>query len=214
MKYYPPQHKQNKFHCPHCRVYAAQNWLPVFFEPNASSNFVESSTLGISECSHCEEKSYWYKERLVDPPDVAAPPPHDDLPEDCKLDYEEARNIFASSPRASAALLRLCVQKLLVHLGGNGKHINTDIKELVEKGLPLLVQQALDYCRVVGNNSVHPGEIDVNDSPDIAASLFDMINFIVQDRITRPKEIQALYHRLPESARKSIEQRDNTSGTT
>lgn len=81
------------------------------------------------------------------------------------------------------------------------------------KGLPILVQQALDYCRVVGNNSVHPSEININDSPDIAASLFDMINFIVEDRITKPNQIQALYDRLPENAKDAIQERDNTSST-
>ena len=85
------------------------------------------------------------------------------------------------------------------------------IKKLVKEGLPILVQQALDYCRVIGNNSVHPGEININDSPDIAASLFDMINFIVEDRIAKPREIQALYDRLPESAKDSIQKRDSTS---
>jgi hypothetical protein len=85
---------------------------------------------------------------------------------------------------------------------------NDDIKYLVEKGLPILVQQALDYCRVIGNNSVHPGEININDSPDIAATLFEMINFIVEDRIAKPKQIEAFYNGLPEGARKAIEKRD------
>ena len=135
------------------------------------------------------------------------------MPESCKLDYKEARDVFVHSPRASAALLRLCVQKLLSHIGGKGKNIDSDIKELVNQGLPTLVQQALDYCRVVGNNSVHPGEININDSPDIASSMFEMINFIVQDRITKPKEIQALYDRLPENAKKAIQKRDSNIET-
>lgn len=211
MKYYPPKHKEEKFHCPQCRVYAAQSWLRIYSSESALSSSLEKNNLiDICVCAHCEQKSYWYKEHLIDPLEAAVPPPHEDLPENCKIDYEEARAIFAHSPRASAALLRLCVQKLLLHLGGKGKNINTDIKELVDKGLPVLVQQALDYCRVVGNNSVHPGEINVSDSPDIAASLFDMINFIVQDRITRPKEIQALYNRLPENAREAVQKRDST----
>jgi hypothetical protein len=95
------------------------------------------------------------------------------------------------------------------HLGETGKNINDDIKSLVSKGLSALVQKALDYCRVVGNNAVHPGEIVINDTPDVAMKLFSMINFIVEDRITKPKEIEALYNELPEDSRKQIESRDS-----
>ena len=48
---------------------------------------------------------------------------------------------------------------------------------------------------------VHPGELDINDSPEIAHQLFHMINFIVDDRIARPREIQALYEQLPKVAK-------------
>lgn len=214
MKYYPPEYNKNEFHCPRCGVYAAQRWLDVYSSPiPGSNNIVKNELFDIVECTHCQQESYWYKSHLIDPSETPIPQPHEDLPESCKLDYKEARDVFVHSPRASAALLRLCVQKLLSHIGGKGKNIDSDIKELVNQGLPTLVQQALDYCRVVGNNSVHPGEININDSPDIASSMFEMINFIVQDRITKPKEIQALYDRLPENAKKAIQKRDSNIET-
>lgn len=127
---------------------------------------------------------------MVVPAESTAEPPHPDLPGACKGDYEEARAIFAPSPRGSAALLRLVVQKLMVELGQNGKDLNKDIAALVKAGLPSQIQRMLDYCRVILNNAVHPGEIDVNDSPEIAEKLFSFINLIVEDRITRPKEIE------------------------
>ena len=130
------------------------------------------------------------------------------MPELLLLDFEEARSILAKSPRASAALLRLCVQKLCIELGESGRNINDDIASLVSKGLPIEVQQALDIVRVVGNEQVHPGELDVRDDPALAVELFDLINFIIEDRIRRPKEIKKLYEKLPQSKRDAIEKRD------
>lgn len=148
---------------------------------------------------------------MVVPSEAPVMPPHEDLPESCTEEYNEARDIVARSPRAAAALLRLCLQNLMVELGEKGKNINDDIGSLVKKGLPVEVQQALDYCRVIGNNGVHPGEIELTDNPDIAHSLFDMINFIVEDRISRPKKVAALYRILPEGALKAIEKRDGAT---
>jgi len=133
---------------------------------------------------------------------------HEDLPENCIADYDEARDIVARSPKAAAALMRLCIQKLVANLGEKGNNINDDIGALVKKGLPVQVQQALDYCRVIGNNAVHPGELIIDDNLNIAHSLFEMVNFIVEDRITKPKKIAELYNILPEGALKAVEKRD------
>lgn len=145
---------------------------------------------------------------MLVPGEAPVPPPHLDMPGECIAEYSEARSIVALSPRAACALVRLSLQKLMTVLGEKGKNINDDIGALVAKGLPILVQQALDFCRVVGNNAVHPGEIEINDTPEIAHHLFTMMNFIVEDRISRPKQIQALYSSLPEGARNSIDIRD------
>jgi hypothetical protein len=204
-KYYPPEFSAKQFHCVHCGVFAAQHWSSVYI--NTGGSPVNSGIMAC-KCSHCSYWSFWHNDKLVIPSDAPVEPPHPDLPQDCALDFSEAREIFTKSPRAAAALLRLSIQKLMPHLGEKGANINDDIKSLVSKGLPIAVQQSLDYCRVVGNNAVHPGEIDINDSPEVAQHLFAMINFIVEDRISRPKEIQELYHRLPEAAREAIEKRD------
>jgi hypothetical protein len=147
---------------------------------------------------------------MLVPAEAPVPPAHADMPSECINEYDEARSIVSRSPRAASALLRLALQKLMGVLGEKGKNINDDIGSLVEKGLPIQVQQALDFCRVVGNNAVHPGEIEINDTPEIAHGLFDMMNFIIEDRISRPKHIQSLYSSLPEGARKAIEARDGT----
>jgi hypothetical protein len=136
------------------------------------------------------------------------PLPNPDLPGEIKGDYQEARSIVSRSPRGSAALLRLAIQKLCKELGEPGKNINEDIGSLVRKGLPTRVQRALDVVRVIGNEAVHPGQIEVSDNPAIAASLFRLVNIIAEHMISEPKAIAELYRSLPPDKLKGIEDRD------
>lgn len=205
-EYFPPTHKQAQFNCIHCDVYSHQRWNS--FRHNANGYYEAKADLMFCICDHCKKWSYWHNDRMIVPSEAPVPPAHQDMPEECIDDYNEARDIVTRSPKAASALLRLAVQKLMVALGEKGKKLYEDIGNLVKAGLPVRVQQALDYCRVVGNNAVHPGKIDLNDTPDIAHNLFDMINYIVEDRISRPKHIQNIFDKLPEDARTAIEDRD------
>ncbi len=209
-KYYPPVYKSHQFHCIQCAVYATQSWHNFYYS-SGHGGFTVADDWDFCVCGHCHKWSYWYKKQMIVPSSAPVPPPHVDMPQECLADYDEARDIVAISPRAASALLRLALQKLMTVLGEKGRNINDDIGELVKKGLPVLVQQALDFCRVVGNNAVHPGEIEINDTPEIAHNLFVMMNLIVEERISRPKHIQSLYDKLPEGARKAIEKRDGAS---
>jgi hypothetical protein len=136
------------------------------------------------------------------------------MPDDVAEDFEEARRVFADSPRSSAALLRLAVQKLCIHMGLPGKNLNDDIGQLVRRGLPERTQKALDVVRVIGNNQVHPGNIDVRDNPEVATTLFNLVNLIVESLITMPKRVNAVFDSLPDGAKDQIAQRDGkTTGT-
>ncbi|WP_374518225.1 DUF4145 domain-containing protein [Undibacterium squillarum] len=203
-KYYPPQDQVKQFNCIHCGVFAKQHWGFLTFGYHST----RVSPVTYCQCEHCRELSYWHQSRMIIPAEAPVAPPHPDTPASIVDEYQEARSIFARSPRAAVALLRLAIQKLMPELGEKGENINTDIKSLVAKGLPVQVQQAFDFCRVVGNNAVHPGEINLNDTPEMGQHLFNMINFIVEDRITRPKQIAELYAQLPEPARAAVERRD------
>ncbi|WP_090386643.1 DUF4145 domain-containing protein [Pseudomonas anguilliseptica] len=126
--------------------------------------------------------------RMIYPTCATAPLPHPDMPEDIARDFEEARQVLNHSPRAAAALLRLCVQKICNHLVGKPGGIDEQIGQLVANGLPRRVQQALDSVRVIGNESVHPGSMDLNDTPEVGQVLFRLVNLIIQDCITAPKD--------------------------
>src|SRR5207253_9157908 len=103
-----------------------------------------------------------------------APIAHADMPADVRADYDEAAAIVQRSPRGAGALLRLALQKLMPHLGEKGKNMNGDIASLVASGLDPGMQQALDALRVIGNNAVHPGELDLQDNVETVGSLFGL----------------------------------------
>jgi hypothetical protein len=213
VNYVAPKLKLSSFHCPNCEVFAHQLWYDATYF-RGQFDYPRVPDVTVSLCSHCGKYSIWLGDVLLFPEITGAPLPHPDTPPKVREDYEEARRVFGKSPRSSAALLRLAIQKTCIVLGQPGKNLNDDIGELVKAGLPVAIQRSLDIVRVVGNNQVHPGVLDVRDDPETATRLFELVNVIVEDRIARPKQIDALYMKLPEGARKQIEERDAKAAKT
>lgn len=173
-----------------------------------SSYKLQIENLHVSQCYSCKDISLWKHDVLLHPRERYHVEVNSDLNEDIKKDFEEACTVLDISPRAAAALLRLCIQKICIQLGEAGKSIDKDIKSLVSKGLKPEIQRALDIVRVVGNEAVHPGTIDLNDDRGTAGTLFSLVNRIAYDMISHPKEIAALYNELPAEKIKAIETRD------
>lgn len=181
-----------------------------FFESgkDGSYSFQHLHNVSVSRCFNCKDISIWIHNNIVYPQSGEAPTANPDLPPEIARDYEEASSILNLSPRGAAALIRLAIQKLCKHLGKPGENINADIKSLVADGLDTRVQMALDAVRVIGNNAVHPGQIDLRDDRATAESLFGLLNLIAEKMISEPKHVSEVYASLPESARKAIEKRD------
>ncbi|WP_205910641.1 DUF4145 domain-containing protein [Rhizobium sp. P44RR-XXIV] len=161
-----------------------------------------------SQCHNCNGLHLWLGSKMIYPTSSAAPLANEDTPPEILPDYNEARDILQRSPRGAAALLRLAIQKLCKELGESGKNINADIASLVKKGLDPKIQKALDVLRVVGNEAVHPGTIDLRDDVDTADSLFHFFNLIVEKMISEPKHIDDVYAKLPVDKLKAIDDRD------
>ncbi|HIF9078896.1 TPA: DUF4145 domain-containing protein [Photobacterium damselae] len=208
-----PTLNKKAFICPHCNAFSAMKWQQPCIN---TTHGRYDAPIKLAECHQCERASVWlngkynYPIKLLYPSIITAPLPKPDLPESCKKDYLEAREIATLSPKGAAALLRLCVQNLIIHLGGTGKNINEDIRALVAKGLNPQIQQALDIVRVIGNNAVHPGEINIDDKQETVSALFGLINLIVDSQITQPKQVSALFDSLPDGAKEAIAKRDKT----
>jgi hypothetical protein len=132
------------------------------------------------------------------------------MPHDVKEYYVEARRIVSLSPRSAAALLRVSIEKLVYSILGTkkGKDLNESIGILVRDGLPTQIQQSLDYLRVIGNSAVHPLDLIDTDDYNTAISLFELVNLVVEDRITNPRKVQSYYDTLPQNVKDKIDERN------
>jgi Domain of unknown function (DUF4145) len=230
--YLPPSYKGRRFSCPHCHALTGRTWSAEGVAVRLPSDRSPSSAVEIERCQACGGTTLWLgligggtqiggeylrtnlhltgNPELIWPPTLSAPPANPDLPDGMRRDFEEARSIVDASPRGAAALLRLVIQKLCKDLGATGRDLDADIAQLVdEQDLRPAVQRMLDVVRVVGNNAVHPGQMDLSDDRATATALFELVNRIVDELISEPKRLDALYSQLPEAARQHIEQRDS-----
>ena len=203
--YVPPRFKLTSFNCPFCNAFAGQLWFSSAFYNNGYSLLNDTE---VCFCSHCRKFSIWLNSKMVYPNFAGIEPANSDLIPEIQNDYQEAAEILQRSPRGAAALLRLAIQKLCVQLGEKGIDLNTDIGNLVKKGLPQKVQQSLDTLRVIGNQAVHPGQIELKDDVETASALFRLVNFIAEKLVTEPKEIEEIYQKIPDGKKEQIAKRD------
>ena len=181
-----------------------------------SSRSLRSSLINVvaSLCHSCDGFALWVKDEIVYPKKDSAIIAHEEMPDRIKSDFEEAASIVDRSPRGAAALLRLCIQKIMSDLGATGDDLNKNIASLVKTGLEADIQKALDVLRVIGNNAVHPGQIDLKDDKATAVKLFDLLNLIVERRIATPKKINALFDGLPSGALEEMKSGINQASST
>ena len=211
-KHTAPEFKKAAFNCPHCGAYAHMEWQskePSVYYQATCVNCKEYSLWRVTQVNHSNIFSLPVQGEMLYPDFGSAPLPAEDMPEDVKKDYEEAARIFIKSPRGAAALLRLGLQKLCIHLGEEGKNINADIRSLVMKRkLSGVAIKVADTLRITGNNAVHPGQISDEDFDSLAGNMFGLLNAIVEETITKPKTWNNYYEQLPENARNAAEAQD------
>ncbi|MEV0216126.1 DUF4145 domain-containing protein [Micromonospora sp. ALFpr18c] len=122
--------------------------------------------------------------------------------------YQEAQSVAELSPRSAAGLLRLALQMLVDELVPGPGALDGKIGKLVAQGLDPRIQRAMDVLRVIGNNAVHPGQIDLEGNASIVRSLFGLLNLVIEQMISRPKHIDSIFDILPEGALEGIERRN------
>jgi hypothetical protein len=202
--YIAPEHEKEAFTCPYCQVYTTQDWE----ELNVSgARYV--SPISRSQCFHCHKHAYWHEKKMMVPDSVNVPMPNSDLPEELQKIYLEARSIFNNSPRGAAALLRLVLQMLMKEFGEPGRDLDKDIGSLAAKEkVSKRTTKMFHSIRITGNESVHPGTINLEDDTELANALFHLINLIVFDVTSYGNYVDKIWEKMPKGKRMAAEERD------
>ena len=189
--------RRNKaFRCLHCGVVSTHHFGP---ESTGIGGLSTSEFFAACKCVNCEKICLWMDKKLIYPDKASVEPPNEDLSEDIKKLYDEAASILHKSSRAAAALLRVALEKLCREQGEENSSLSQNIELLKEKGeIPEEIYEAMTVVRVVGNQAVHPGKIEFesNETPEIVISLFEVINFIAENMITKKKRAKAIYEKV------------------
>ena len=204
-----PAARKDAFNCPHCGAFSTQHWTQL--TADTARGRTRDPRFQVCCCQRCDDVTIWKDDRMIFPFNGSAPMPNQDMPDEIKKDYNEARDIIALSPRSACMLLRLCVQKICNQKVAGTGSLNKKIRSLVKKGLDPQIQQSLDSVRVIGGEAVHPLQMDLRDDIETATSLFGIVNYISDWAYTREKKIKAISEKLPQSAQIAIRKRDSTA---
>src|SRR5438552_3849897 len=81
-----------------------------------------------------------------------------DIPPEYAKEFEEAFQVLAISPNASAAVSRRCLQRLLREKAGvSSGDLSNEIQQVLDvKQLPTHLAEAIDAVRAIGNFGAHP----------------------------------------------------------
>lgn len=225
---------KSSFFCSRCGVLSKQRWFIMgssaseyslkdiedFLKPdntqtilkqNHRITFYSVAIAGLiaSQCDNCGELCLWRNGKIAYPPVAAILPPND-LPEECLADFQEAVAVRNGSPRAGAALLRACLEKLLMKITGKDNPSEA-IKLIAQAGADPTVIKSMEILRITGNKALHGYAIaEDGDNAASFSSLVELISLIVEERITRPKRVEQLYNNLPKDEREKADRKNGT----
>jgi hypothetical protein len=95
-------------------------------------------------------------------------------------DFEEAAAVLNKSPRAAAALIRICIQNMMPLLKETGKNLDENISSLVRKGLEVEIQQAMDVLQVIRRNPGQESDVDLRHETAIATRMLESLKEILE----------------------------------
>jgi hypothetical protein len=190
------------------------NVLAYEYQEHPRNLKVKLLNLHVSRCYNCKGFTVWVRDRLVfpvrgdEPPDfvevdfeevaedvqeTAEDVQHDDEHvqnnaedvEEVSEDFEEAAAVLNKSPRAAAALIRICIQNMMPLLKETGQNLDERVASLVRKGLEVEIQQAMEVLQVIRKNPGQENHVDLRDEPAIATRMFESLKEILERRMLK-----------------------------
>ena len=181
---------------------------------NVENTYVDTAWR-MSECSSCSHKSVWRNESLVFPQTSPAPVPSEDMPTEVRELYDEASAVAAVSKRAGAAFARATLERLLKLLDPEAPK-GSRLDDFIARAIPrvnLATGKLLTLIRHVGNKSLHVEDVPDDavvlllsgDDAELLGVIFQTINDVVEELITRPTQAALLYDSVPAGVRAAAE---------
>lgn len=153
--------------------------------------------LHLSVCAGCGIELAWQNDKNLCPPFTLISPPDREVPLDVKADYNEARKIYKYSSRGAATLLRIALEKLLIHLklGSSSADLSSMVNELSQKKKANLVEcpdhiiAGLVRTCVSEKGTYSTKAINEIENPKDVEILFHLINEITEEFIKKKRRI-------------------------
>jgi hypothetical protein len=151
--------------CPHClTAFHPEPIVTVLEKPRAKRRTDPQWQVWEAVCPACNRSivalttGSFVRPLLVVFPQATSRPVSPEVPEEFASDFTEACVVLSASPKASAALSRRCLQRLLRGpASAKPKDLKDEIDEVVPK-LPSELGDLLHHVRVIGNFAAHPNK--------------------------------------------------------
>lgn len=154
-------------------------------------------------CESCQETSIYDAKTgvKIHPKTSDITKPNKDMPQNIKDLYNEASSVFELSPRSSLAIIRLALDLLCIELEAKKEDsLFKKVEWLYEENVINDELKVLAHgVRGFGNDAVHPRNIDEKIDPKDAMLVFELINIIVDEKITKVKRKNELVSRFKTS---------------